>query len=124
MTLTVGRKKRKVTRDITMTDVDGDTVSPGANDVVRVKIGRTGQIPVLDLDSAAASNNGSTITKDTPSAGVNRLAVVEDDMDLLSVGVYTMEVSLVDNADSEAIKHVEHQVFVVQQVMLGDVGLS
>jgi len=124
MTLIVGRKKRKLTRDITMTDSDSATVTPGANDVVRVKIGRAGQVPILDLDSAAASANGSTVTKDTPSAGVNRLAVAAADMDLLSVGVYTLEVSLVDNADGGAIKHVEHQVFVVQQVMLGDVGLS
>jgi hypothetical protein len=123
MTLIVARRGRKLTRDITMTDASSNTVTPGGNDVVRVKIGRPGSAPVLDLDSAAASANGSTVTKNN-TPGVNRLAVVESDMNLFSTGVYTAEVALVDNADGGAIKHVEHQVFVVQPVMLGDVGLT
>lgn len=124
MSLILAQKKRKLIRDITIKDSAGATVSPGANDVVRVKIGRVRQVPILDLDSAAASANGSTVAKNTPSAGVNRVSVSQADMDLLSPGVWSFEVSLVDNADAQVIKHVENQILVVQGTQLGDVGLT
>jgi hypothetical protein len=124
MSLILGHKKRKLIRDITIKDSAGDTVTPGTNDVVRIKIGRVRQVPILDLDSAAASANGSTVTKNSPSTGVNRVAIHQDDMDQLSPGVYTFEVSLVDNADSQAIKHVDSQILFVRGVPLGDVGLT
>lgn len=124
MSLILGHKKRKLIRDIVIKDADGETVAPGVNDVVRVKVGRIRQTPILDLDSAAASSNGSTISKNTPSAGSNRVSIVQADMDLLSPGVYSFEVSLADNADSQAIKHVDNQILVVQGTQLGDVGMS
>lgn len=124
MSLILGHKKRKLIRDITIKDSDGVAVVPGANDTVRVKIGRTGQVPLLDLSSAAATANGSTITKNTPSSGVNRVQIVQTDMDTLDAGVYSFEVILVDNADAQAAKHVDHQVLVVQGTMLGSVGIS
>jgi hypothetical protein len=124
MSLILGHKKRKLIRDIVIKDADGETVAPGVNDVVRVKVGRIRQTPILDLDSAAASSNGSTILKNTPSAGSNRVSIVQADMDLLSPGVYSFEVSLADNADSQAIKHVDNQILVVQGTQLGDVGMS
>ena len=122
MTLISANKSRKLTRDLTILDVDLAAVVPGANDVVRVKIGLRGETPLLDLDSAAASANGSTITKNTPSSGINRLEIVALDMGI-TPGVYTLELSLVDNADDGEIKHVDNQTFVVHDVMSGDVGL-
>ena len=122
MTLISANKSRKLTRDLTILDVDLVAVVPGANDVVRVKIGLRGEAPLLDLDSAAASANGSTITKNTPSSGINRLEIVALDMGI-TPGVYTLELSLVDNADGAEIKHVDNQTFVVHDVMSGDVGL-
>lgn len=124
MSLILAHKKRKLIRDITIKDADGATVTPGANDVVRIKVGRVRQAPILDLDSAAASSNGSTVAKNTPSSGSNRVSIVQADMDLLSPGVYSFEVSLVDNADSQAIKHVDNQILVVQGTQLGDVGTA
>ena len=124
MTLILAHKGRQLTRDLTMLDADGDMVSPGANDVVRVKVSRTGQTLILDLDSVEASANGSTVTKNTPSAGVNRVKIVPADMSLLSAGVYSFELSLVDNADSQRIKHVDSQIMVVQDVPTGDVGMT
>lgn len=107
-----------------MQDADGNTVSPGANDVVRVKIGRSRETPLLDLDTVAASANGSKVTKNTPTAGSNRVEISQLDMGNLEPGVYGLELSLVDNADSQAIKHVDNQVFVVQASQLGDVGMT
>ncbi len=123
MTLILAQKKRKLTRDLTMKDSDGVTVIAGADDVVRVKIGYTGKSPLLDLDSIAASTWGSTISKNTPSSGVNRVEVSQTDMNTLKPGVYVFEMSLVDGADSDAIKHVDHQIMVVQDTMTGDVGV-
>lgn len=124
MTLILAQKKRKLIRDITIKDSAGDTVLPGVNDVVRIKIGKIRQVPSLDLDSASASANGSRVTKNTPSAGSNRVEVMQEDMDLLSPGIYSFEVSLVDNADDQAIKAVDNQILVVQGTQLGDVGLT
>lgn len=125
MTLILAQKKRKLIRDIVIKDVNDATVVPGTHDVVRVKIGRQGSVPVLDLDSAAASANGSTVTKNYGgSSGTNRVQITQADMDMFQPGVYTLEVSMVDNADSQAIKHVDSQVFVVQGVPLGDVGVA
>lgn len=120
MSLILANKKRKLIRDIVIKGADGAVVTPGANDVVRIKVGRIRQVPILDLDSASASANGSTITK----GASNRVSIVQADMDLLPAGVYSFEVSLVDNADSQAIKHVDNQILVVQDTQLGDVGLS
>ena len=124
MSLILGHKKRKLIRDVTIKDSAGATVIPGVNDVVRVKIGRVRQVPILDLDSAAASVNGSTVTKNFLAAGVNRVEIEQADTDLLSPGVYTFEVSMVDNADAQAIKHVDAQILVMRPVPLGDVGLT
>ena len=123
MSLILGHRKRKLIRDITINDSAGDAIVPGSNDTVRIKVGRIRQAPILDLDSAAASANGSTVTKNTPSSGVNRVEISQTDMDI-APGVYTFEVSLVDNADAQAIKHVDAQILVVRGVPLGDVGLT
>lgn len=124
MSLILGFQGRKLIRDITIKDSASATVVPGVNDVVRIKIGRTGQTPLLDLDSAAASAGGSTVLKNTPSSGVNRVQISQTDMDALAPGVYSFEVSLVDNADAQAIKTVDHRVLVVRSTMTGDVGLA
>lgn len=124
MTLLIGNKKRKFVRDVTLKDASGATVAPGINDVVRVKVGRTRQAPLLDLDTTAASSNGSTVAKNTPSAGVNRVSIVQADMDLLSPGIYSFEISLVDGSDGDSIKHVDNQILVVQATQLGDVGTA
>ena len=119
MTLILAQKKRKLIRDITIKNAAGTTVTPRVNDTVRIKIGKIGKTPILDLDSSAPSTNGSTIVK----GASNRLSMTQADMDLLNPGVYSMEVSLVDNADAQAIKHVDNQILVVQGTQLGAVGL-
>lgn len=123
MSLILAEQSRQLVRDLTIQDSAGSTITPGANDVVRVKIGRRGSAPILDLDSAAASDNGSTFAKNSPTSGKSRLTIAAADMALLEPGVYSFEFGLYDNA-AGGMKHVDHQVMVVQGVMAGDVGAS
>jgi len=124
MTLIQSHKNRKKIIDLTILDADDAAIVPGSNDVVRVKIGRRGKTPILDIDSVAATANASTVTKNSPSSGKNRLEITRADMDLFQPGIYTLELAFVDNADSQEIKHVDHQVFAVQKTMTGDVGIT
>jgi len=124
MTLILAHKKRKLVRDITVQNNAGSTVVMTTSDVVRIKVGKINQTPLLDLSSLAASANGSTISVNTPSSGYNRVEISQLDMDTLSPGVYSFEVSVVDRDDGNAIKHVDHQIIVVQGTQLGNAGLS
>lgn len=112
-------KSRGVRHEITMLDKDGDEIEVGALDTVRVKIGRRGSTPILDLDSAAASANGSTVSRANPTVVV----LTPADTALLSPGVYDVETALYAAADG-AIKHADHGVLSCAGVMAGDVGSS
>jgi hypothetical protein len=116
------------TRDysISLYENDGTTVLQlAAGDVVRVKIGRGNDVPDLDLDSAAASPNGSSVTVDnltTVPQVTLRLAQGDTD-DLL--GTYDVDVSVVDDSETtpaDAIKHAEQGCLYVLPTQAGDVG--
>lgn len=105
---------------LTVTDANGANVVFAAGDVIRVKIGRSrGDVPVLDMDSAAASANGSTLTAANPTT----FNLVPADATLFTAGSYDIEVAIVDDTDSDYIKHAITGVFVVHDTQLGDVGL-
>lgn len=109
---------RGISKEITILDGDGDTVTPGANDVLRIKIGYEGLLdsaPILSFASNSASANGSTITKNSPSSGINTMRLDDADTALIPAGVYTLSVELVDNADSNDLKQVSRQVFSVEE---------
>ncbi len=106
--------------DLTVTDADGANVVFVAGDVIRVKMGRSGVTPILDMDSAAASANGSTLAAANPS----RFNIVPGDTALFTAGSYDIEVSIVDDSDNDNIKHAITGVFVVHESQLGDVGLT
>lgn len=122
MSLIVGHKSRKLTYNLIMLDAAGDTITPSGSDVVRVKIGIRGSAPLLDLDTLGATDNGSIVDKNTPISGTQQLNIESGDMDMPH-GTYTLEMLLYD-ADDSAIKHVDHQVFVVLNTMTGDIGDS
>lgn len=127
MTLLEAHQGRKWTKDLSILDANGDTITPGADDVVRVKIGRragNSLTPLLDLDSVAASTNGSIVNKNSPSNGTHRTEISVADMATLNPGTYTLELAFVDSTDGDAVKHVDHQVFHVGRTMGGDVGDS
>ena len=121
MTLILAQKNRKLVRDVQLTDANDSVIEIVEADTLRLKIGRSGQTPLIDLSSAAASDNGSTITINH-SSDTHRVSIAAADMDLLEHGVYSFELALVDSADGDAIKHVDYQVMVVQATQLGGIS--
>ena len=89
-----------------------------AGDVFRVKIGRDNETPLLDLDSAAASANGSSLTAANPTT----LTLNEDDM-TMDAGLYSLEAAIYDLSDT-AIKHADKGTLTVIETQTGDVGAS
>lgn len=116
----IGRRGRTSDFVVTLTDTDGTNSTISVGDVVRVKIGRTGATPILDLDSAAPSDNGSTVGGSNPVA----LHIDQVDMSLFDPGIYDMEVSVVDLSIGSKIIQIETGVFEVIDPMGGDVGTA
>ena len=112
-------KKRAGCETITITDNAGNNVALAATDQIRLKIGRAGEAPILDLSSNAPSSNGSTVAKANPCA----VRLDQEDLDF-SPGVYDVEVSVVDDSDSDAIKHANKGSFILHNTQLGSVSLN
>jgi hypothetical protein len=107
MALIQAYKNRGLTRDLTILDADGDTITPGANDRVRVLIGREGQTPLLTVVDNADTSNGSTLSK----GATNTLRLDATDLDAIDPGTYTLFFDYFDNADAQEWKNVDRQVF-------------
>ena len=101
---------------ITIGEADGDDATIAANDVVRVKIGRAGDTPLLEVESDAATANGSQTTAANPTV----LSIEAEDL-AFAAGVYDVEVSIWDTSE-ERIKKAERGVFVLRDSMGGEVG--
>jgi hypothetical protein len=110
MTLIYSYKGRGITKDIVILDSNGDTVTPGANDLVRVSIGRVEETMLFTVTSGTVSANGSSITK----GATNRLRIDASDLEELDPGTYTLFVDYFDNADTQEWKTVDRQVFVLE----------
>lgn len=104
---------------LTVKDSDDANVVFASGDVMRVKIGRAGETPILDMDSAADSANGSSLTAANPTT----FKLVGADATLFTAGSYDIEVAIVDDSDGDNIKHAITGVFVVHETQTGDVGL-
>jgi hypothetical protein len=100
-------KDRGITKLLQILDADGDVITPGQNDKVRVLIGRGGQTPLFTVTSDAATDNGSSITK----GAQNTLRLDASDLEEIPAGVYTLFLDYFDNADSGEWKNVDRQVF-------------
>lgn len=100
-------RNRTRSYDILLFEEDGTTAfDVVTGDNVRVKIYRGDQAtPALDLDEAATAN-GSVVTF---TNGTNAVVLRIDQADALTLnrGVYSIEVAVVDDSDSDKIKHVE-----------------
>jgi len=116
-------KNRTSDDTVSLFEVDGTTsVTLAASDVVRLKVYRRDQAtPVLDLDSV-----GSEITVDelgpSPTASVT-VRVTQTDTENLDPGIYQGEISIVDDSDSDFIKHAESGIVFISGTGGGDVGL-
>jgi len=116
---------------ITIKTDAGGYVQLEATDVVRVKIGRVGATPDLDIDSVAATSNGSLVTVDQVGDGSSvhasvTLRLAQADLTALQ-GVYDCEVLVVDDSETSpanAIKAAEYGIVGILLSQAGDVGLT
>lgn len=111
MTLIQAYKNRGLTQDLTILDSADATITPGANDKVRVIIGRTHESPLFSVTSDAATANGSTLTK----GATNRLRLDSADLEAIDPGVYSLFFDFFDNADGAEWKTIENEVFALQE---------
>jgi len=103
-------QSRGLTRDLVITDANGDVIVPGVNDKVRVLIGREGEIPKMTVVNDAPTANGSTLSK----GATNRLRLDASDLAAISSGAYTLFFDYFDNADAAEWKNVSRQVFTLE----------
>lgn len=102
--------------DISIGEADGDNVTIAADDVVRFKVGRGNEIPLLDIGSDEATAAGSTLTAENPAA----LEMVAGDLSF-PAGIYDCEVSVWDKSQTQ-LKKAERGVFALRESMGGNVG--
>ena len=119
MALATVRRGRDEDFTITITESNGNNYAWAANDVIRIKIGITGETPVLDLSSKQASGNGSSVSKANPTTVELRAA----DTTLLRAGAMDLEVLVVDDSDNDRIKHAQTHVLAVLESMGGNTGI-
>ena len=100
---------------ITIGDALGDDADVTASDVVRFKVGRLGDTPLLEVESDAATSNGSTITAANPTT----LNIEGADVSF-PAGVYECEVTIWDTSESR-IKKAERGIFQLRDSMGGDI---
>ncbi len=124
-------KNRTSDDTVNLLETDGTTsLTLAATDVVRFKVYRRDQaIPLLDLDSAAASANDSSITVDelgpSPTASVT-VRVAQADLLEMDPGIYRGEISIVDDSETapvNAIKLAKDGVVSVSGTGGGNIGL-
>ena len=107
MSLILAYQNRGLTRDLVITDADGDTIIPGTHDKVRVMIGREGEAMELTVVNDAPTVAGSTLTK----GASNRLRLDATDLAVIEPGTYTLFFDFFDNADAAEWKNISRQVF-------------
>jgi len=109
MTLVLGQKERGLTRNVEILKANGDVITPGVGDLVRVRINRQGQEDVLSVTSGTPTANGSSVTV----GATNVVRLDADDLDF-EPGTYTFFVEYFDNADAREWKEVDREVFVLE----------
>ena len=111
----VADRLRKTEFSIGIGEADCDSVTLASNDNVRVKIGRVGDTPLLEIESDAATANGSSCTATNPTI----LVLAQDDM-TFPAAIYDIEVAIVDVSE-DAIKKAERGILIVRDSMGGPV---
>ena len=110
MALIYAFQNRGLTKDFSIDDADGNVITPGLNDKLRITIGRLGESALLSFTSDAATANGSSVTK----GATNRLRLDASDLAAINPGTYTLQVDYFDNADAQEWKVVSRQVMVLE----------
>ncbi len=109
MSLWLCYQGRGITKDVQINDANGDAITPGPNDLVRVMIGREGDTPLLSITSGTPTSNGSSVT----AGAQNRVRLDASDLEF-AAGTYTLFVDYFDNTDAQEWKNVDRQVFVLE----------
>jgi hypothetical protein len=115
-------QNRDTTERITLRDADGVAITLAAGDKVRVKIGKSGKTPLLDIFGGVDMNGGTTMTNANPVT--LKLYAADLLSDRIKPGVYDIEALVVDSADDERCKHAESGVFVLVGTQGGNTGIS
>lgn len=119
MTLILAYQSRGITRDITLLDADGETITPSGDDKVRVAIGRVGETAKLTVTSGTPTSNGSSVTL----GAACRVRLDAADLTFDS-GTYTFTVEYYDSGDTNEWKVVEREVFQLDGVEMAEVLLE
>jgi hypothetical protein len=113
-------QNRGFTKDVTLVNAAGAAVTLGSGDVIRAVIGRANEIDPdtlvgakLVVTSASATANGSTFTKNSPSAEKNRLRIDASDL-TFAPGIYTLTIDFYDSNDGNEWKNIERHVFTLE----------
>ena len=109
MSLIFAYKERNYTRDFTILDGAGNTITPGTHDTIRVIIGHEGGAIQLTVTSDTPTANGSSFTK----GALNRLRLDAQDL-YFEAGTYTLFFDYLDNADEAEWKNVSRQCFCLE----------
>jgi hypothetical protein len=106
----------RTTHEIEFTDADGEAVAIGSNNV-RIKIGRAGATPILDIRDGTDLGGGGNVTRANPAV----LTLYRDDISasIIKPGVYDIEAYIVDATDDNKIVHAESGVFKLIDGMRG-----
>jgi hypothetical protein len=109
MSLVYAYRDRGITRNITIQDADGNTITPHPADKVRATIGRSGETAKFTITSGTPTAAGSSFTM----GAVNVLRLDASDLNF-SAGTYTLFIELQDSADASEWKNVSRQVFILE----------
>lgn len=84
---------------VSLKQVNGSAFGLAVDDVVRLKVGRTGDEPLIDISSIAPTANGSSLAFTT---GDSIVAIRFGGSDLAAIpgGSYDIEVGVVDNSET------------------------
>jgi predicted RNA methylase len=105
---------RDVRYEVTMLDADGDVISIDSTNVLKMKIGKKGLTPHLELSSVSSSARGSQIVLGNP------FGIILTSADLqFAAGIYDVEILVLDNATSAIITSLKHGVFALHETMRG-----
>lgn len=119
-------RNRTIDLFVSLYESDGSTPFVlGAGDNVRVKIGRGGDSPLLEIDRDPSPAGSKT----TFAAGSNQVTmrIAQGDTSGLAPGSYDLEVVVVDDSEStpqDAAKHVQYGVFSLLQSLGGDISID
>ena len=111
MTLIFATQGRGITRNIVIRDADGNTITPGVSDRVRIRIGREGQTDELSVTSGTPTANGSSVT-----AGATNIVRLDASDLTFGPGTFSFWVEYFDAADANEWKEVDRQVFSLEGV--------